>query len=405
MLLKPFKIDFLFIYDSYVREVESLMKVKEFLLSKGYSVKIVPNHWKRYYNSWRYSPKVILLPFMYNRFDGCYSIYRSLYPKAQFVNIHSEQISNDDTKVLMLPQDQDAKNVWHTAWGKDFSDSLEDCGVDPRLIKITGNIRFDSLINDRRVEQGVSNDHLLFPSSFGLSMMDESYLNDVARIIPRESLDRQIVFMKKMRKQTFKILYEFALARPEVIVLVRPHPHVRIDIYKSVFLGDIDKANLPDNIRIERQGSIGEFFKVRGKVLAWHSTTVLESILLGKPTSIIAPEPFPDFMHMDYFEYFLTIRNINELLSWWECEEYDDVEVRRYLENKYFKIDGRSTERLCIFLIELAFTVSESNRQFNVKFLLKAIFLDGIKEMLKISKLIFFIKPFYKGIKEDLQDV
>lgn len=405
MLLRSRKIDFLFIYDSHIREVESLLQVHEFLSSKGYTVKIVPNHWKRYYNAWRYEPKVIILPFMYNRLDGCYSIYKSLYPKAQFVNIHSEQISNDDTKVLMLPQDQDAKSVWHTAWGKDFSDSLEECGVESRLIKITGNIRFDRLINERRDEYESAKDHLLFPSSFGLSMMDESYLNDVARVIPRDLLDRQIVFMKKMRKQTFKILYEFALAKPEVMVLLRPHPHVRMDIYTSVFLSDINKSKLPKNIRIERQGSIREFFNVRGKVLAWHSTTVLEAILLGKATSIIEPEPFPDFMQMDYFKHFLTIKSLNELLSWWEVKENDDSNVMTYLEKKYYKIDGKSTERLSMFLIELASWVNEAKRRFNGKFLLKAIVIDGIKEVLKITKLIFIVEPFYKGIKEDLQDV
>ena len=397
------KLDFILIYDSWIREIESIQYLAEKLNEKGYSLRIISNHWRRYKNAIRYRPAVILLPFMYNENDGLYSIYKSLYPDAQFVNIHSEQISNSDTEVLMLPQDEAAKEVWHLVWGEDFKLKLVKSGVDPDKILITGNIRFDSLLQNRGEHKKDKSDtkRLLYPSSFGMTIMSKDYLKNVEKSIDSKKLHRQLNFMEKERQESFRILYMLAFKNPEIEIIIRPHPHVNVNLLEKTFYEDTEGRQLK-NIKFEREGSIKCFFMQDGKVLVWHSTTLLEASILGKDCAIFTSSGFPSYLNMDYFKYFSQFKTYEEVEEWVIGENRAWNNADEYLKDKFYLLDGKATERVVGYLEQIKNSFDQVQRKFNLEIWIKAIIIDNIKYVFRATGLLYIIFPFFKGLKQDI---
>ena len=395
------KIDFLLVYDSFVREAESLIKLKAKLVSMNFKVVIIPNHFNRYLNVYRFTPKIIVLPFLYIKSDGNYLTYKKTFPNSIFVNIHSEQISNTDGLELNMPQDEDAKGVKHVCWGKDFVKCLLNCSVKKEDIWLTGNIRIDSLIEEK-VNKDISKD-LLIPSSFGLTMMGKEYIKNIENLIEKERLSKQLQFMHKSRIAFFKVIYQYGIDNPNSNITLRPHPHVDLNVFERTFLEDINKIEKPSNILIEREGSIREFFKKKGKVVTWHSTTLLEAYLMNKDSCVLAPFPFPELLKMEYFKYFKTVSNVNDLKKW--IKNPSNVKgIDDYLEKIYYKTDGNSVKRLSEFLSNELYLVKNVKHNFNLLIFFKALFKDSLKYFLFKIGLLQKLIPHYNGIVEDLQE-
>lgn len=403
MLFPRKKVDFLLVYDSWIREYESLQGLSRTLTDRGFSVKIIPNHWRRYKNALLYMPRVVLLPFMYNRLDGVYAIYKSLYPAACFVNIHSEQISNADTEILMLPQDDDAREVWHLVWSNDFKLKLEEVGVNPSKIYVTGNMRLDSLFSIRPKKKVKRNEsrQLLYPSSFGMTIMSKDYIKNVEKSIEVSKLERQLLFMEQERKNSFKILYRIAERNTDLNIIIRPHPHVRVDLLEKTFYDDVEGKKLV-NISFERKGSIKEFFEQEGRVLVWHSTTLLEAAILGKECAILSPSGFPSYLEMDYFKYFAQFSCYDEVRDWLDDTGVKENRAEEYLMSKFNFLDGLSTNRVANSLELLLDQNNEVKRFLQIKIIVKALVIDNMKSILRFTGMLYILFPYYKGIKEDI---
>ena len=154
---------------------------------------------------------------------------------------------------------------------------------------------------------------------------------------------------------------------------------------------------------IEREGSIREFFKKKGKVVTWHSTTLLEAFLMNKDLCVLAPFPFPEYLEMEYFKYFKMIYNVNDLKKW-IANPSPIIGIDGYLEKIYYKIDGNSVKRLSQFLSNELHIVKSVKHNFNLTIFFKALFKDSLKYFLFKTGLLQKVIPHYNGITEDLQE-
>ena len=180
-------------------------------------------------------------------------------------------------------------------------------------------------------------------------MMPRNYIENIEKIIEPSKLKKQIDFMARSRI-LFLDNYSCSVTNSNLNFIIRPHPHVDVQNYKKVFLKDINQDQLPLNIKIERKGSIYDFFNTGKKIICWHSTTALEGTLMKKEVAILAPEKFPKFMEMDYFKFFeiktnekqindfLVGRTTNELMN-----DYIKKFISKLMENlrKTFKSSGK----------------------------------------------------------------
>ena len=399
------KIDFMFLYDSKVREFDSLILLKKTLDNLNYRSVIIPMHYNRYYYAIKFQPKVILLPFFYSQTDGNYLIYKKLYPNTIFINIHSEQIYNQDTKSIMMPTDECSREVYHISWGSKFANELIKSKVKKSKIFITGSIRND-LIYFKANEQKLNVKNVLIPSSFGLSMMPRNYIENIEKIIEPNKLKKQIDFMAKSRVSFFRIIYSCSLTNSNLNFIIRPHPHVDVQNYIKVFLKDINQDQLPLNIIIERKGSIYDFFNTGKKIICWHSTTALEGTLMKKEVAILAPEKFPKFMEMDYFKFF-EIKTNEEQVNEFLFNRITNELLDNYIKKIYFKVDGKSHERLARVLEKL--TIEHNNYHRNNKMFFVYVVMAILKDipkfiLLKLNLLHVFFES-YKGMIEDSDSI
>ncbi|MDB4124770.1 hypothetical protein N9579_06130 [Schleiferiaceae bacterium] len=394
------KVDIILYYDSYVREYDSLIRLKSELKRLNISAVILPNHFMRYYYSLKFRPKLVVLPFFYNVRDGNFRIQKNLNDPL-FLNLHSEQIFNDDSRALLLPQDQPAKDVFHAVWGDRFRRALLEAGVADNLINITGNIRND-LID--KVKSTYRIDTVLFPSSFGMTMMPDQYIADVVKMLGPTAFKEQLDFMAKSRIIFFKNILRLAEEHKHVHFILRPHPHVDLSKFESTFIADCACQELPSNCRIEREGSIHEFIKGGDVVLAWHSTTALEAALSNRRVVIHAPLKFPMNMSMDYFDYFSIVETYEELDKALFSSDKNNKMVNKYISDVYFEIDGKSARRMANYIESLIVDFEDyPRRSVNLMFhyFIKMILVDFTKLALIKLNLLHRLFPFYGGLLED----
>jgi surface carbohydrate biosynthesis protein len=88
-----------------------------------------------------------------------------------------------------------------------------------------------------------------------------------------------------------EMIHELTMRRPDVTVIVRPHPTEDLEYYKDVFVG------VP-NVRVVREGTVTPWLLACRAMVHEGCTTAIEAHFLGKP--IVNFDPEPDDGHQSY---------------------------------------------------------------------------------------------------------
>ena len=135
------EMDYLIIYEHASRELESVCLLKCELEQRGYTVKIcyADDLWRKFYR-----PKVVIVPYIYSDEEVREFSFFGKYRANKIINLQWEQIfcMNDEKKGFQKPSGS-AKDCVFLAWGEGNKRFLENCGVVPEKIKVTGSISTD----------------------------------------------------------------------------------------------------------------------------------------------------------------------------------------------------------------------------------------------------------------------
>lgn len=397
------EIDYIIYYEHVSRELEGVKRLHERLKEKHLRGVVLPIHFNIYTNILKYKPKIIITPFFYNENTPKHiKMFKEMYNNVLVLNLHSEQITNESTVKYKLPQDIISKNVFHASWGEKYKEKLIEIGVPEKNIFVTGSIRVDSSL-DYLKKIKVEKNKILIPTSFSITFVPDSYLSHLKRDeISQKNLEEKLKFTKESRDLFFKEVYKFSKLYKKYNIVMRPHPFVDMKEYENKFLELNNIKSLPNNIIIERKGSIQEAISSSEIIIVWHSTSLLEAVIMEKKTLVLAPIPFEKRFGMDFMNYIPIAEKAEDIIE--KINNYkNSEELKAYIHDMYGKIDGEVAKHLESVIEKIILNNKITQHLNNLKILkyIPLVLKDKIKNIfLRIGVLDKFFKN-YKGILED----
>ncbi|WP_415887171.1 hypothetical protein [Providencia rettgeri] len=404
-------IDVLIIFEHVSRELETCLSLKFELEKLDLSCEIAPLHYNRYVTNIKYSPKLVVLPFLNSKDDFTLQKLREVHGEHIIgFNLHHEQLYNESTKDFMLPKDEYSRNIYHLAWTEHFKNDLISSNVAPDLVKVLCNPRFDSFwlksYKNHPIKYDGFEEIIFFPTTFAWAFVSEDYFLALGNI-EKDKFYR----MKKITDETaqayFKDIRRLAELYPQKLFLVRPHPYEDITYFRNKFLEYSHLKSLPDNIRIERIGNVYDWIKISNVTVGWCTTTNMEAAMCHKCSVIYHPVHYPIDMNLSFFNDF------NILHSYSELEDVISGKNREKLPNstleQFSKEYGFPLKPVCpniaLWIDEILKAQHSHHPSPNKKMYFKNIFLCLIKDIPKYFliklKLIHIINKNYSGLYED----
>lgn len=294
--------DFLLLYETKARELESICLLKYELERRGYSVAVLETWWCLRHYYWPVHAKVVVTLALYDD-SMVYSAGRRGQNYKAIVNLQWEQIySNIDEEQLDSPYHFHGKprDMIHIAWGPFTVDKLvKICGVPAENVVLAGHMAMDflkprfrgfymsreELLKSYQID--CSKKLVLFISSFGhvgapdMLIENETYQG---ASLPQDEFKRLSTLSQAALLKWLKVVL---LKHPECTFIYRPHP-AEAD---NVRLIEMEKE-IP-NFRVIHDHSVKQWIIAADKIYSWYSTSVAEAYFCGKTFEVLRPLPLP----------------------------------------------------------------------------------------------------------------
>lgn len=364
-------IDFLIFYEVKNREFESIVLLKNMLVSMGYKVDYVsfmeknnPEIVKKYRNNVR----VAVMPSLYHDKEIADLVYFVAGKVENIVNLRWEQIfrnvTEQDFSYYVYPK-QSAKLAFHCCWGEKSYKTLLEAGVDKKFLGITGAMQMD-ILRDEFTGYFVSKEELfqkynisiekpcvLFISSFALSSFSEKrFENHLSQFTEKKEIEQIREFVTVERESKYYIiqwLKELA-EKEECTIIYRPHP-------TEVNTLDMEYLKESKNIKIIGEQNIKQWIKVCDQVYTWFSTSVAEAYFANIPVNILRPI---EMNYRDDLPIYNGAQFVNSKEDFLKCYQnnINDANVKSTLNEEiiksYYSVDKiPAYKRTALFLEEI----------------------------------------------------
>jgi len=392
------KLDFIILVEHISREMESAQRLANELNNLGLIGAIFPLHYLRHIRSLAVHPKIVIAPFFYSAQNRHHIDFNNLYDNVLALDLHAEQICDETTKNMRMPQDDYAKSILHISWSEKFSEYLISCGVKKHQILISGCNRCDGLTssnNNKSID-------VLICTSFSRTFVSDDYIE---QMLSKLSFDRElylqkIKFTRKVRDAYFTDIIGYANTNLNKSIVIRPHPYVSLIDFESKLL-EINKiSTLPNNIKVLRDGSIQNAIHKSKTVIAWQSSVILDARIANTQCLMLEPFDTPDYMKISFSDVIPKIKTLIDIKDL----TYDYTKLDQYINNIYGTIDGKSSSRIAKWVHEKTISI-EHNKSINktkfIKLALKAVTSDYTILLLRKMNLLTKFFPLYKGLEED----
>jgi len=368
------KIDVLGMYEHTVRELDSLIILKNYLSLMGKKMEICDVVFTRRWKSLSLYPKVLLIPFLYSAIDTKYTSlpFKKIYGNFPIiVNMHWEQLGSINSQYFLAPKDKITRDVFHVSWSRDFTEFLVDEGkVNRELIWETGNPKADLLTHtfidtySTKKEMAeifgipFSAKIIVFIMSFSAAFIDEKYIKSIEIKGGYKNIRKMVQISKESLYKSLEVLKEFAamISKKNIYLIIRPHPMEPINEIKKYVLNS-------KNIRVSREFPLHEVLYNSDGVISWLSTGTLDAFLFKKPVAILRPIKIPqefDIPLLQGFPIATTASQLWKILSEDSSSRINNNLLEGYLGKIYGKLDGKNTLRLSKRINSL-FDHSENN--------------------------------------------
>lgn len=294
------ELDFLFIYEHKVRELENLCLAKYELDKRGYKTKII------FINDAKnaLSPKPIyhtkVLCMM-----ACYHNKTLRWHVKDFIKF--DKIIDLQWENIVYPKDENregayknyaeiGKDVVRVSWGKQNQKRLlETVHMDPKKVKLVGHMGMDFL-KEPLCRYYLSRDELfaeyqiptekqviMFASPYYGDALSKEYLQDMCSRFGDNWAD-YYQFMCESQKIVLEWMKNICKKNTDIYIIFRPHPG-----HPSVMAEEVQKEC--DNFRIIGSESVKQWILACDKVYTGNSSVVVEAYFARKMCQLLFPIP------------------------------------------------------------------------------------------------------------------
>ncbi|MDO4303797.1 MAG: hypothetical protein Q4D94_07765 [Bacillota bacterium] len=292
------ELDFLFIYEHKVRELEALCLMKYELDRRGYQTKIVyvDDAVNAAADTPIYHAKVLCTM-------ACYDNYTLFWHSKEFVKF--EKVIDLQWENIVYPKDEqreDAyKNYWgigkdvvHVSWGQqNVKRLLEAAHLDEKKVKLTGHVGMDFLRAplDRyylsreevlaKYDIPLDKKVILFASPYYGDCLSEKYIAGMRKAFG-DDWGEYYKFMCDSQKEVLKWFEKICTEYPDIILIFRPHPG-----HPSLMAEKL--AERCDNFRIISGESVKQWIVACDKIYTGNSSVVVEAYFAKKMCQLLFP--------------------------------------------------------------------------------------------------------------------
>ncbi|MCR5502494.1 MAG: hypothetical protein K6F53_05770 [Lachnospiraceae bacterium] len=294
------RLDFLFIYEHKVRELENLCLMKYELDRRGYRTKILYID-EAYYSNRDYpviDTKVLCTM-------ACYDNYTLFWHTKEFVRF--EKVIDLQWENIVFPKDEERegayKNYWgigkevvHLSWGKQNVERLLNAAhLDPKKVKLTGHVGMDFLrapLNRYYISREELFSRYDLPIDKKVILFASPYYSDT---LSKESIEGLSVrfgddfpeyygFMCESQKAVLEWFERFLKENPDVILIYRIHPG-----HPSAIASELERKY--ENFRIISELSVKQWIVACDMVYTGNSSVIVEAFFAKKLCRLLFPVP------------------------------------------------------------------------------------------------------------------
>ena len=315
------QLDFLFIYEHKVRELENLCLMKYELDRRGYKTGII------YINDAEnaLSPKILyktkVLCMM-----ACYHNKTLRWHVKDFIEF--EKIIDLQWENIVYPKDEHrvgayknyrgiGKDVVRVSWGKQNETRLlETAQMDPAKVKVIGHVGMDflryplsryyisrkELFDKYGIEQGKK--VILFASPYYGDNLSQQYIDDMCNRFGDNWID-YYHFMCESQKIVLQWFERLCTENKDIIIIFRPHPG-----HPSLMADAM--AEKYENFKVIGSESVKQWIVSCDKVFTGNSSVVVEAFFAKKDCQLLFPLDTTEGFELKLIEDSAKIRTYSE---------------------------------------------------------------------------------------------
>ena len=309
------EVDFLFVYEHKVRELENLCLIKYELDRRGYTTKIVHIEDAEALKAMRpiYHAKVVVTM-------ACYQNSSIEWHTKRFVTF--DKLIDMQWENIVFPMDEKdekayknysgvAKDVVRVSWGEmNRRRMLDVVKMDPKKDKLVGHVGMDFLRNELKgyylpkeevvKDYGIPADKkvFLFISPYFSDTHTESYLQEMCKRFGEGWRYYYQDCMLPSKKIILDWIKRICEEREDVVFVYRPHPGE-----ESLTAVEMEKT-LP-NFKVIGDKSVKQWILISDKVYTGNSSTFVEAYFAKKMCYLLFPVPVPK-------DYELDLKNLKQ---------------------------------------------------------------------------------------------
>lgn len=313
-----FMIDFLFLYEHKVRELENCLYLASGLERRGYKTSICS---MLSFKKMITKARIIVTPHLYDENQLNYYTM-CLWPrhKMNVISMQYEQVLSEiDRKDNIHRPKGRAKLAYHVAWGQNEEFEYLDNGINPQNILRIGSISqdFNTCFYKGFMysKDWISNRYnipstkkwCIFFSSFAYCGRSDEQLNSLAdattAFILRDITEKTKPIILQWIKKAF-------IENDDIIFIYRKHPAEVVD---NVL---IDLCHeLPERFFLIDDYSIRQWISVCDYFYTWFSTSSIDTYFAGKVCNILRPYPLDHELELETMYSSKKITNYSEFIE------------------------------------------------------------------------------------------
>lgn len=294
------KLDFLFVYEHKVRELENLCLIKYELDRRGYRTEI------RYIED--AENELAVKPFIYTKVLLVMSCYDNHALEWQIKNyVKFDKVIDMQWENIVYPKDEEregafknykeiGKAVPHVSWGQqNVKRLLEAAHLDQKMVKLVGHVGMDFLREPlcryylsreelfQKYDLPVESKAIFFASPYYGDSLSQEYIDDMCARFG-ENWTEYYKFMCDSQHIVLKWFENICIENSNIHVVFRPHPG-----HPSLMAQKV--AERCGNFHIIAGESVKQWIVTCDKIYTGNSSVIVEAFFARKMCQLIFPLP------------------------------------------------------------------------------------------------------------------
>lgn len=421
------ELDFLFVYEHKVRELENLCLMKYELDRRGYKTQIV------YINDATNASADV--PIYHTKIlctMACYDNYTLFWHSKEFVKF--DKVIDLQWENIVYVKDEERedayKNFWgigkdvvHVSWGnQNVRRLLNVAHLDERKVKLTGHVGMDFLrapINRyymsrqelfQKYDIPVDKKVILFASPYYGDSLSQDYIAGMCRAFG-DDWPEYYKFMCNSQKIVLEWFEKICKEFQDIIFIFRPHPG-----HPSIMANEV--AERCENFRIISGESVKQWIVACDKVYTGNSSVVVEAFFAKKMCQLLFPLPTTEGFELQlitdsdkiltYDEFYASVLAEHEMFPT-PSESIEDIYLIDWETPNYIKFANMCEEVLRDDYYRLSKRQLRSYKEYSFKEKLRRV-LIGMKPLYHIyvsllnnKKLKWPVLEYQRKVREDIR--